>query len=86
MSVSVCVYDCLSTIVYSELPVRSSPFFLLVTHGHGSVVLWRLSGMLCISGFMDDVILAHKPRLVDVAAQLKRSAHATSGLAITCAQ
>jgi len=42
--------------------------------------------MLCISGFMDDVILAHKPRLVDVAAQLKRSAHATSGLAITCAQ
>jgi len=66
---------------------RSDPHhFLLVTHGHGSVVLWRLSDMLCISGFMDDVILAHKPRLVDVAAQLKRSAHATSGLAITCAQ
>jgi len=26
--------------------------------------------------FVDDVIFAHKPRLLDVAAQLKRSAHA----------
>jgi len=42
--------------------------------------------MLCISGFMDDVIFAHKPRLLDVAAQLKRSAHAAFGLAIDCAQ
>jgi len=39
--------------------------------------------MLCTSGFMDDVIFAHKPRLLDVAAQLKRSAHAALGLAIT---
>jgi len=38
------------------------------------------------SGFMDDVIFAHKPRLLDVAAQLKRSAHAALGLAINCAQ
>ena len=30
---------------------------------------------------MDDVIFAHKPRLFDVAAQLKRSAHAALGLA-----
>jgi len=30
--------------------------------------------MLCTSGFMDDVIFAHKPMLLDVAAQLKRSA------------
>ena len=37
-------------------------------------------------GFMDDVIFAHKPRLLDVAAQLKRSAHAALGLAINCAQ
>jgi len=36
--------------------------------------------------FMDDVIFAHKPRLLDVAAQLKRSAHAALGLAIDCAQ
>jgi len=36
--------------------------------------------------FMDDVIFAHKPRLLDVAAHLKRSAHAALGLAIKCAQ
>ena len=41
---------------------------------------------LCTSGFMDDVIFAQKPRLVDVAAQLKRSAHAALGLAMNCAQ
>jgi len=29
---------------------------------------------------MDDVIFTHKPRLLDVAAQLKRSAHAALGL------
>ena len=29
---------------------------------------------------------AHKPRLLDVAAQLKRSAHVALGLAIKCAQ
>ena len=40
--------------------------------------------MLGTSGFMDDVIFAHKPRLLDVAAQLKRSAHSALGLAIIC--
>jgi len=34
---------------------------------------------------MDDVTLAHKPRLFEVAAQLKRSAHAALGLAANCA-
>jgi len=34
---------------------------------------------------MDDVIFAHMPRLLDVAAQLKRSAHAALGLAVNCA-
>jgi len=29
--------------------------------------------MLCTSGFFDDFIFAHKPSLLDVAAQLKRS-------------
>jgi len=42
--------------------------------------------ILCTSGFMDDVIFAHKPRLLDVTAQLKRSAHAALGLAINFAQ
>jgi len=35
---------------------------------------------------MDDVIFAHKPMLLDVTAQLKRSADAALGLAINCAQ
>jgi len=35
-----------------------------------SVLLWRRSDMLRTSGFMDDVIFAHKPRLLDVDAQL----------------
>jgi len=50
--------------------------FVHVTHicGRGSVLLWRRSDTLCTSGFMDDVIFAHKQRLLDVAAQLKRSA------------
>jgi len=34
----------------------------------------------------DDVIFAHRARLLDVAAQLKRSAHAALGLAINCVQ
>ena len=42
--------------------------------------------MLCTSGFMDDFIFAHEPRLLAIAAQLKRSAHAALGSAINCAQ
>jgi len=40
--------------------------------------------MLCT--FMDDVMFARKPMLLDVAAHLKRSAHVALGLAINCAQ
>jgi len=58
--------------------------FVHVANGRGSVLLWRRSDTLRTSGFMDDVIFAHKPMLLDVAAQLKRSAHAA--LAINCAQ
>jgi len=53
-----------------------------VTYGRGSVLLWQHSDMLCTSGFMDDVIFAHKPKLLDVAAQLKRSGHAALRLAV----
>ena len=35
---------------------------------------------------MDDVIFAHRSILLDVAAQLKRSAHAVLGLAVNCSQ
>jgi len=34
---------------------------------------------------MNDVIFAHKPRLLDVAVQLKRSTYAALGLAVNCA-
>ena len=61
-------------------------FFLCVTNGRGSVLLWWRNDTICTSGFMDDVIFAHKPRLIDVAAQVKRSSHAALGLAIKCAQ
>jgi len=61
-------------------------FLMLVTYGRGSVLLWRRSDTLCTSGFVDDIIFAHKPRLVDVTAQLKRSAHTALGLPTNCAQ
>jgi len=66
MSVSVClsvcvfVCVCLSTIISPELHIQSSPIFVHVTYGRGSVLLWRSSDTLGISGFVDDVIFAHK--------------------------
>jgi len=79
---SVCVFVCLQSYLRNyasdlhQISVR-------VTYGRGSVLLWRRSDT---SGFTDDVIFAHKPRLLDVADQLKLSAHAALGLAISCAQ
>jgi len=86
VSVCLCVCVCPCRIISSEQHVRPSLFFVHVAYGCGSVLFWRRSDTLCTSGFMDDVIFAHKPRLLDVAAQLKRSAHAALGLAINCAQ
>jgi len=80
--VSVCVCVCLFVIISSELHVRSSTNFVLVAYGRGSVLLWRRSDTLCTYGCMYDVIFAHKPRFLDVAVQLKRSARAALGLAI----
>jgi len=57
-------------------------FFVHVSHGRGSVPLLQLTDTFRISGFMDDVIFAHKPRLLDVAAQLWRSSHEAASLAI----
>ena len=88
MSVSVYLSVCLS--VRDHVFANTRPIFdkcrAHVAYGGGSVLLWRRSDMLCTSGFMDDVMFAHKPRLLDVAAQLKRSAHAALSLAINCAQ
>ena len=55
---------------------------MYASHARGSVLQKRRNDMLCTSAFMDDVILAHKPRVLDVAAQMKHSARAALGLAI----
>jgi len=73
----------LSAIISSELRVRSSPKFLCMLP---MAVARSSSDVICTSGFMYDVIFAHKPRLFDVATQLKRSARAALGLAIKSAQ
>ena len=85
---SVCVCVCLSVrdhIFRTARPIFTK-FFVHVTYDRGLVILWRRSDKLCTSGFMNDVIFAYRPRLLSVAAQLKRSAHAALGLAMNCAQ
>ena len=88
MCVCVCVWVFVRYHIFETTrPTFTNIFFVHVnvTDGRGSVLLWRRSDTLCTSGFMDDVIFARKPRLLDVAAQLKRSAHAALRLAINCA-
>ena len=71
LSVCVCVSVCL--FVHDHIFGTTHPIFIKifvpVTHGRGSVLRCRRSDTLCTSGFTDDVIFAHKPRLLDVAAQ-----------------
>jgi len=88
MSVSVCLCMCLSVrdhIFGTTRPIFAN-CFVHVSYGRGSVFLWRRSDTLCASGFINDVIFAHRPRLLEVAALLKHSAHAALGLAVNCAQ
>ena len=85
MYVCVCLFVCRDRIFGTTRPIFAK-IVVRVTYGRRSVLLWRRSDMLRTSGFMDDVIFAHKPRLLDVAAQLKRSAHAALGLAVKRAQ
>ena len=85
----VCACVCLFVCPWSYLRNYTSDLqqiFVHVSYGRGSVLLRRRSDTSYTSRFKDDVIFAHKPRLLDVAAQLKRSAHAALGLAINCAQ
>jgi len=86
VSVCLCVFVCPRSYHWNYTSDLHQMFLVRVTYGRGSVVVWRRSDKLCTSGFMDDVIFAHKPRLLDVLAQLKHSAHAALGLAINCAQ
>jgi len=63
MNVSVCLSACVSVCPRSYLRNYKSDlhqFLARVTHGRGSVLLWRRSNTLRISGFVDDVIFAHK--------------------------
>jgi len=89
VSVCVCVCVCVCLSVRDHIFGTTRPIFtkfsVHVTYGRGSVLLWRRSDMLCTSGFVCGVIFSHKPRLLDVAAQLKRNAQAALGLAINCA-
>ena len=87
--VSVCLSVFLFICPRSYLRNYTSDLYQIFTHatyGRGSILLWWRNDKLCPSGFVDDVIFAHKPRSLDVAAQLKRSAYASLGLAINCAQ
>ena len=74
----VCVCVCLSVCSRSYLRNYTSDLhdFYACYYGRDSVVFWRCSDMLRTFGFMGDVIFAHKPRLLDVAAQLRRSSRA----------
>ena len=65
--ICVSVYLSLYDHIFGTARPIFTKFFMLVTNGRGSVLLWRR-----ISDFMDDVIFAHKPRLFDVAARLRQ--------------
>jgi len=81
MSVSVCVCVCPRSYLWNYTSDLHE-IFVHVTYGRGSVLLWRRSDVFRTSGFIDDVISARKPELLNVAAQLRRSSHAALGLAI----
>jgi len=68
VSLFLCV--CPSAIISSAYALHE--VFALVTYGRGSVLLWRRSDTLRISGYIDDVIFAHTLRLLDVAARLRQ--------------
>jgi len=67
----VCVCACVCMFLCPRSYLRNytsdlNQIFLPVTYRRGSVLLWWRSDTLCASGFMDDVIFAHKPRLLYV--------------------
>ena len=68
---SVCMCVCVRLSVRDHIFGTTRPiftqFFVHVNYGRGSVLLWHCSDEVCTSVFMDDVIFAHKPRLLDVA-------------------
>jgi len=65
---------------------RSSSGGIMIRYTYIQIYIAPKIVRRCTSCFMDDIIFAHRPRLLDVAPQLKRSAHAALGLAIKCVQ
>ena len=73
VSVCLCVCVCVCTRSYlRDYTCDLHQIFVRVTYGRGSVLLWRRSDTLRISGFIDDVIFAQKLRLLDIAASLRQ--------------
>jgi len=70
VGVSVCLSAARDHIFGTTRPIFT--IFVRVVYGCGSVLPRGRSDMLRISGFIDDVIFAHKLRLFDVAARPKK--------------
>jgi len=83
---SVCLCLCVCVCVRDHISEIAHPIFTNFWYRLPLAVARSCSCGVSTSGFMDDVIFAHKPGLLDVAAQLKRSAHAALDLAINSAQ
>ena len=60
MSVSVCVCMSVCDLIFGTTRPSFTSFFMRVTYGRGSVLLWRRSDTLRVSGFMDDVTFTLK--------------------------
>ena len=65
VSVCLCVFACLQAYL-QKYTSDLYQIFVHVTNGRGSVLWWHRDTLLT-SSFMDDVILAHKPRQLSVA-------------------
>jgi len=79
--ISVCFFSHHDHIFRTTRPIFAI-FFVRVTYGRGSVLFWRRSDTLRISVFIDDVIFAHKLRLLNVGARLRQwGSHAGLSLA-----
>jgi len=58
---SVCLSVCLSARIIWKPCSQTSPIFVHVAHGRGSVLLWWCCNTLCASGFTDDVMFSYLP-------------------------
>ena len=77
--VSVCVFLSVRDHIFGTTCPIFMKFFMHVIYGRSLVLLWGRNDTLWTSGLW-------MRRLLDVAAQLKSSAHAALGLAINCVQ